>query len=395
MKILILTNEFSERGGADIAAARQADIFVKYGWHVSMFTYLNKRAHADKNFTIHSVQQKYRKRRNNLFEFFYSFKSRNFVNGLLASNSFDLAIVHLVKGGLTVSVLRELKRANVPIVRVLHDYELLDPHNRLLTGANKVSLRSAKFSFYAVTDRHNRNSYVLSFASWLDYLVTKFMFPYSNYSRLIHVSDFSLNLHRRFLPHLNGQTIRNFAPIPPAIPEIKKEFDFIYFGRLSKEKGISTLVSAFSQIKNISISLVGSIPSEWKDELHDNIHWLGSIKNEDLLKLLPKYKFAVLPAEWFENNPLSIIEAFSCGVPCIGSDIGGIPEMIGHKETGYLFKAGSVDRLKEVVEHAYQMDELSYKQMQKNCIEKARIDYGMVKYIREWERILRSVYERE
>ena len=48
----------------------------------------------------------------------------------------------------------------------------------------------------------------------------------------------------------------------------------------------------------------------------------------------------MIPSEWYENNPLTIIESFALGTPVIGSNIGGIPEMMINEETGFLVDEG-------------------------------------------------------
>ena len=59
--------------------------------------------------------------------------------------------------------------------------------------------------------------------------------------------------------------------------------------------------------------------------------------------------FAVVPSEWYENNPLSVLEAFACGKPVVGAEIGGIQELILDSETGLLFDPGNVHSLKQKI----------------------------------------------
>jgi glycosyltransferase involved in cell wall biosynthesis len=58
----------------------------------------------------------------------------------------------------------------------------------------------------------------------------------------------------------------------------------------------------------------------------------------------------VLPSEWYENAPVSLLEAYALGKPVIGARIGGIPEMIRENETGATFASGQVESLRAVLE---------------------------------------------
>ena len=59
--------------------------------------------------------------------------------------------------------------------------------------------------------------------------------------------------------------------------------------------------------------------------------------------------FVVVPSEWYENNPFSIIESFSDGVPVIGAKIGGIPELIKNNENGFLYESKNTEQLQNLL----------------------------------------------
>ncbi|MCF6153377.1 MAG: glycosyltransferase [Candidatus Kuenenia stuttgartiensis] len=77
---------------------------------------------------------------------------------------------------------------------------------------------------------------------------------------------------------------------------------------------------------------------------------LGYQKGDELYREIKKSKAVVLPSEWYENNPISVLEAFALGKPVIGARIGGIPELIKEKETGLLFEPGNSIDLREKIE---------------------------------------------
>jgi glycosyltransferase involved in cell wall biosynthesis len=68
-----------------------------------------------------------------------------------------------------------------------------------------------------------------------------------------------------------------------------------------------------------------------------------------LAELYRNAAFVVVPSEWYENAPMSILESFAYGKPVIGTRIGGIPELITEGEHGYLVDPGAKDQLREAI----------------------------------------------
>jgi glycosyltransferase involved in cell wall biosynthesis len=84
-------------------------------------------------------------------------------------------------------------------------------------------------------------------------------------------------------------------------------------------------------------------------ESMENIVFTGALSEDKLKDVLKKCRFVVLPSEWYENNPRSILEAFALGKPVLGSNIGGIPELIEPHVTGLLFQPGDASDLREKI----------------------------------------------
>ena len=76
-----------------------------------------------------------------------------------------------------------------------------------------------------------------------------------------------------------------------------------------------------------------------------DIEFLGQMNWDDFMPIVRKARFMVLPAEWSENNPLTVIESQSLGTPVLGARIGGIPELIEEGVSGMTFTSGDVDDL--------------------------------------------------
>lgn len=78
--------------------------------------------------------------------------------------------------------------------------------------------------------------------------------------------------------------------------------------------------------------------------------FLGYQTGEDLKREMSNPLFVVIPSEWYENNPRSVIEAFALGKPVVGARIGGIPELVKGGETGLLYESGNVEDLRDKIE---------------------------------------------
>lgn len=132
-----------------------------------------------------------------------------------------------------------------------------------------------------------------------------------------------------------------------------KEDYYIYVGRVNQVKGLKTLCSAASCLPHKLIIVGdGELKSELEDKYrnHPQIEWRGKLEWKDIKPLLGKAKFMILPSEWLENNPLSIIESHCLGTPVLGARIGGIPELIDTKNNGDLFISGNSEDLLQCIE---------------------------------------------
>jgi len=135
-----------------------------------------------------------------------------------------------------------------------------------------------------------------------------------------------------------------------------KEQSIVYVGRLSHEKGVETLIDAVKDNGDIHLKIIGDGPlkgyleKKVASEHITNVAFLGYRTGESLHDEIRNSMFLVIPSEWYENNPLTVIEAFALGKPVVGARIGGIPEMVRDWETGLTFVSGDVNDLEGKIE---------------------------------------------
>ncbi|MCM1504657.1 MAG: glycosyltransferase [Muribaculum sp.] len=153
------------------------------------------------------------------------------------------------------------------------------------------------------------------------------------------------------------KVLNNFIDISPAQPlDWARRGDFYcYVGRLSPEKGIETLLKA-AQSTPLKLLVAGDGPlfAPLKDKYADapNITFLGRLAGGAVAELIRQARFSVVPSEWYENNPFSIIESHCAGTPVLGADIGGIPELID-SANGMLFPHGDIASLSRAIMEMY------------------------------------------
>ena len=131
--------------------------------------------------------------------------------------------------------------------------------------------------------------------------------------------------------------------------DYSKDDYYCYVGRLSHEKGVSTLIEAASRLP-YRLKVIGGGPllEQLKiknEQLKNRVEFLGFKQWDEIKEIAGRARFTVIPSEWYENNPLSVIEAECIGTPVLGARIGGIPELIDEGVNGMTFESGNADDL--------------------------------------------------
>ncbi|HIV90281.1 MAG TPA: glycosyltransferase family 4 protein [Candidatus Eisenbergiella stercoravium] len=127
----------------------------------------------------------------------------------------------------------------------------------------------------------------------------------------------------------------------------------LYFGRFCQEKGVKTLLQVCRSLPQIPFVFAGSGPMEEEVNAVKNVENRGFVSGEMLYRLIAEAAFCVVPSEWYENCPFSVMESQIYGTPVLASAIGGIPELVKNGETGELFTPGNVDELREKTERLW------------------------------------------
>ncbi len=405
MKILYINNCHYRRGGADVVYLNTGELFEKMGHEVYYFSTVSAK-NEDSNSSEYFVKDVDALHVGFLKQLFYTPRklyspaSAKNLAGLLKKTKPQVAHIHLYKGGLTASILPVLKKHKIPTVITLHDYSLLCPRNIFLDGNGNLCEKCLTLTtLNCVINRCNRKNLFYSTINYLEFeLNNSLMHSEDYFDRIICVSKFNFNKHlsrKNLVSHLRH--LYNFFPkLSEAIPDHRKGDYFIYFGRLSKEKGILSLLKAWKLVdKDLRLLVVGegTMQNEIVSEINNsglaNVELLGYKTGIELKELILKSSFVLVPSEWYENNPMTIIEGYALGKPAIGSNIGGIPELISENETGYLFESGNIAQLAAKIILASQISDEEYKKMSVNARQFANTNFDEMEHYKN----LLKIYE--
>lgn len=308
----------------------------------------------------------------NSVSFLYNTQSVNNLEQLILAEKPDIAHIHLLFNGMSVSILPILKKHKIPTVMTVHDYRLICPASLFLDkDGNICEACKGKKYYHCTTKRcspgNPMNSLMLSMEG---YFRDTFFPVYKYVDKFIFVSDFARRKHEQFMPEYEAkaETLFNFTSNKTQITPKYGSY-FLYLGRLSREKGISTLLRVAKELPHCQFVIVGDGPLRSVVEEYDgtNLNYLGFKTGDELNKIIEEASWVIVPSEWYENNPLAIIEPFSIGKPVIGANIGGIPELVIESVNGFLFESGNQTDLAYKIKKASILKNDEYNRLSSNA----------------------------
>lgn len=262
-------------------------------------------------------------------------KTLNVVKEILIQENIDIVHINNFKG-LSLSCFKAGHDLNIPVVYESHDFSLICPRANLIRGNNTLcQKRNVVCNEYVRVQRKLLNDNVDLLISPSQFMINKFK-----------ENDFFNNIECIKIPlgvdYTSNKTHKNYDTI-----------DITYIGTLGKHKGVHTLINAFKTIddENVRLHIIGKgyDEEEFKEMAKDDdrIIFHGFVDNKDIMKYYELTNILVIPSICYDNSPLVIYESFSTGTPVIGSNIGGIPELIDDGYNGFLFESDNSDSLKE------------------------------------------------
>lgn len=341
-KILFVHNYYQQAGGEDNVVAAEMSLLRERGHEVQLWSVDNKELPIG------------------LISKFQTALASNYSQTALSSavdwiRRFkpDLVHVHNFFPQISPSVFDACLSQHVPVVQTLHNYRLICPGAMLMRDGkiceqcvSGTPYQAARYGCYKgsklgslavahMVASHRRQGTwqhkVNRFIALTDFAKSKFVEAGFPADKIAVKPNF---LYDPFvnLPVLGGTERSSFA---------------LFVGRISQEKGIVTLLKAWSGLSSDDcvLKLAGGGPLEGMLTGKKNIVALGRQEPSQVSKLMSQAAFLVLPSEWYEGFPLVLVEAFAHGLPILASKLGSMADIIQDGETGLLFTPGDASEL--------------------------------------------------
>lgn len=350
MKILSVNKFYWRKGGSESVFFNEMEMLEQHGHQVIPFAMHNPENLASpfSEYFVDEVdyeQTSAGSRLKNASKIIYSFDASSKMKRLLENNSVDLSHFHIFQHQISPSVFGPLKKRGIPIVLTLHDLKPICPsYKYYVNGSVCEACLGGKF-YNCFKNKCTKGSTLGSLVNTVEMYFHYAMGYYQGVDRYIAVSKFYKHkMMEAGFPEAQIAYLPNYIDAQALDATLPEQSYVLYFGRLSEEKGVSTLIRAASENRSIRHLVVGTGPLE--DSLKReaavlslaNVEFLGFRQGEELKKLLSEATCVVVPSEWYENCPMTILEAFAAGRPVIGADIGGIPELINQGQDGLTFE---------------------------------------------------------
>jgi glycosyltransferase involved in cell wall biosynthesis len=262
----------------------------------------------------------------------------------------DVLHCHNIYGHLTTAVLDEAYRRRVPTVMTVHDHKLTCPAYLALRQGKPCQLCKDGGYWRCVKWKCHKQSYGASFVYAAESYFNRLGGKYDTVTRFLCPSRFMQDslIESGISPERTAYHPNAIAPESYA-PSFEPGNYVLYVGRLSAEKGLLTLISAFEKLE-IPLRIAGTGPLTHEIQSLIEARGIraqmeGYCTGEQLAELFRNSAFTVVPSEWFENASMSILESFAYGKPVLASDIGGNPELVIDGSSGRLFPTANVEML--------------------------------------------------
>ncbi|MCH3969442.1 MAG: glycosyltransferase [Prevotella sp.] len=386
MRILLANKFYYRRGGDCIYMLNLEQLFKKHGHEVAVFSQQypqNLSSKWSKYFPSEMKSLKVLTR-----PFGDGETKRKFCK---LCDDFHPDVVHLnnIHTQLSPVIAEIAHEKGIRLVWTLHDYKLLCPRYDCLRSGENCEL--------CFDPKNKGNCFKYScmkggmIGSWIGYKEAKKW----NKGRLESYTDTFIcpsyfmqeEMEKGGFDRNKLITLCNFIDVEKCKrQDYTKENYYCYVGRLSHEKGVMTLLEAANRLPyRLVIIGDGPLASELKAKAHSQIEFVGYKDWDEIKELVGKAHFSVIPSEWYENSPLSAIEAKCLGTPVLGARIGGIPELIEEGKTGMTFESRNVEDLRTKIKEMWNTS-FNYQQIAFDSMNR----YNDEKYYKEIMKIYRS-----
>ena len=379
MKILIVNYRYFISGGPEKYMFNIKKVFEKYGHEVIPFS-IHSNKNVETEYSKYFVEpiggrdatyyDEYKKTPKTIWKMItrsvYSLEVKKAIQKEIRDVKPDIVyVIHFVNK-LSPSVIRGAKQMGVPVVLRLSDYFLLCPRFDFLSKTEICEECLKKGYWSCVKKRCVKGSFFASTIRVFSMKIHKWMNIYKDVDAFITPSEY---LKEKLVE--NGYKAEKIYCIPTftlskAQPDEAIIGDYgLYFGRITVEKGVDTIVRAYEKLPDHQVKIMGDDTTEEAVRLKNyirehkisNIEFIGFKTGEELERMIKKARFVLIPSIWYDNLPNTSLEAFQYGKPVIASDIGSLKELVVDGYNGFLFEPSDIEGLIEKI-RLFDQDEI-------------------------------------
>jgi glycosyltransferase involved in cell wall biosynthesis len=352
MKVLLVNKFFFLKGGSERVFFQERDFLINNGVNVLDFSMKDSSNISSdcSNYFISNIDYHSNRRfftgLNQALKFIHSSEAIEKLEKLVKDEKPDIAHLHNIYHQITPSIISVLKKHNVRVVLTLHDGKLICPRY-LMLDKGKICTACRGHSFWKAVFKNCVGSRGQGLLLAAEAYWHKWVKSYEEVDLFISPSRFLADLVSKRISREKIRVIHNGIDLGAYCYSSNDDGYALYFGRLSKEKGIETLLQAHKNLDDAGkLVVVGTGLMEHElQKRYQKAEYLGYKAGEALKRIIENSAFVIVPSEWYENCSMVILEAMAIGKPVIGSRVGGIPEQIDDGRTGLLFEMGNKEEL--------------------------------------------------
>jgi glycosyltransferase involved in cell wall biosynthesis len=360
--VLAVNNYYYFRGGSEAVFFQQNRALSELGWTVIPFA-MKHPENLPTEWASHFVErnelggeQPLASKLARLPSVIYSVEAKRKLARLLSVVTPDVCHAHNIYHHISPAILGLLRARGIPTVLTVHDLKIVCPAYTMLTHDGVCERCRGGRLHNVVVHRCIKQSALLSAVVMLEAVLHRFLGSYTDcISRFIVPSQFYLGkLVEWGMPATMFRHVPNFVEADRFAPKFEAGKEIVYFGRLSPEKGVDTLIRAAAEVGAL-VRVIGGGPAldslrALAVESGASVVFSGYLTGDELRRAVAAARAVVVPSVWYENAPMTVLEAYALGKPVIGARIGGIPELVQDGQTGWLFESGNTDSLAEVLQ---------------------------------------------
>ena len=372
MKILLVNKFHYLKGGSEKYYFELAELLKNNGHSVAFFSMHDEKniKTGDKEYFVEPIDLNNGSKLK-AFDVIYSKANEKKMEQALEEFKPDIVHLNNFQRQLSASIIKPIKKRNIPIVYTAHDVQAICPAITMMDNDKNICEKCMNGKYVnCITKKCNKNSTLKSLIGAIEGYYYRNQKIYTNkIDKIITPSEFyKSKLIEDGIPENKIISMHNCIDVNQYNIETSDEGYGLYIGRLSKEKGIINLIKAFEKTEKGKLYIAGEGPEKEEiqniiknNKLEERVKLLGFLNKEQVNENISKARFIVLPSIWYENCPYSALETLAIGKPVIGAKIGGIPELVKDNQTGLLYNHDNIEELAEKMKILFENKELAEK----------------------------------